>query len=193
MNDVETIRTFVALRFDAPTNAALERFIGQLRPGFSDVRWAPNENLHLTLVFLGDVGVNDLTGITDAVSDVGQELEPYWLSLQGLGCFPKPAKARILWVGCDEGVEETQTLQDLIASQLEPFGYRRENRPYRPHVTIGRVKGQRPLAFDHAVRKWASWRGGPTEIAEICVMGSQLGRHGPSYSVLARCPIGASS
>ncbi|QDU64692.1 2'-5'-RNA ligase [Planctomycetes bacterium Pan216] len=187
---METIRTFVALRFDEQTNAELERFIGELRRSYPDVKWAPAENLHLTLVFLGDVHVNDLNGITEALAEVGREFDPYWLSLRAIGCFPKPARARIVWVGCDEGSDETTTLQDLIATQLEPFGYRRENRPYRPHVTIGRAKGRHPLAFDHGVRKWASWHGGPTEITEICTMGSQLGRHGPTYSVLARCPLG---
>ncbi|WP_407691038.1 RNA 2',3'-cyclic phosphodiesterase [Rubrobacter marinus] len=106
------------------------------------IRWTKQENIHLTLKFLGEVFEESLEGICGALRRACSAHAPFDARLKGLGAFPSPRRARVIWAGVDRGSEETTSLAASVEAALEPLGFRREGRPYMPHATLGRARGR---------------------------------------------------
>lgn len=111
------------------------------------VRWTKQENVHLTLKFLGEVPDEALESICDTLKAACSTHAPFHARLRGLGAFPSPRRARVIWAGMDEGSQEISSLAASLEAALEPLGFRPEGHPYVPHATLGRVKG-RPIIVD---------------------------------------------
>jgi 2'-5' RNA ligase len=114
--------------------------------------------------------------------------EGFTLAVERVDCFGNPRRPRTVWVGVGEGHDALIALHDALESPLLELGcYRRENRPYTPHITLGRVQGDRTnnqLAAELAKR--ASWKAGETQVREVLVLSSELTPKGPIYTVLGR-------
>jgi 2'-5' RNA ligase len=126
------------------------------------------------------------------VSDVAGGLSPFEMTVAGAGCFPSARRPRTLWVGIGEGLQELVALHDALEPPLLDLGcYRREERQYTPHVTLGRVKGEAGAdQLAAAITRRADWQGGRVAVREVLVMSSELGRDGPTYTVLGRGKLG---
>ena len=111
------------------------------------VRWASPENVHLTLTFLGDVREEVLGDLHAALEEVCAGHAPFDVELAGLGAFPSAQRARVLWTGVGAGFEELRSLAADLDDAFAHLGFGREERPYTPHLTLGRVRG-RPVSFD---------------------------------------------
>jgi RNA 2',3'-cyclic 3'-phosphodiesterase len=184
-------RTFIAID---PGKAVRDRLIAlqdHLARTGADVRWVEAENLHLTLLFLGEVDQRELTPVCRAVAEVARRLAPFPISIEGAGAFPNARRPRTLWVGVGIGAAEVCTLHDALEEPLLQLGcYRREARPYTPHLTLGRVKGD--SAGDElakALTKYATWTAGEAVVEGVHVMGSELTYNGPVYTVLSRAKL----
>jgi 2'-5' RNA ligase len=155
------------------------------------VKWVEPENLHLTLLFLGEVDARETPAVCRAAEQIGRRTKPFTLTLAGVGAFPTPRRPRTLIVHVTEGEPELIALHhDLETPLLELGCYRREDRPYKPHLTIGRVKGHaetEPLAA--AIRQFEDWQGGQSRIDQVLVLSSELRHDGPEYAVLSRVPL----
>ena len=117
-------------------------------PVVGKVRWVRPENVHLTLKFLGDVSKDDLLGgVAEALEAVRGRHEPFEAEPSGFGAFPSAGKARILWVGIDEGSDRLRALARDVEASLEPLGFEREDRSYIPHLTLGRARA-RPVVVE---------------------------------------------
>jgi 2'-5' RNA ligase len=154
----------------------------------TDVKWVEVENMHVTLLFLGEVDERVMPDVCREVAVCCEQYEGFTLGVETLGCFPNPRRPKIVWVGIGEGRDELVALHDALEPPLLELGcYRREDRPYSPHVTLGRVQGDNntdKLAAELVKR--ASWKAGETEIREVLVMSSELTPKGPTYAVLGR-------
>jgi 2'-5' RNA ligase len=129
-----------------------------------------------------------VVSICRIVSETARSLPPFTLELAGLGVFPTPRRPKTLWAGVSVGAEELKELHARLEEPLLELGcYRREDRAYAPHLTLGRVTREEqggewgPILAQHA-----DWQGGATSIDEILVMSSELRRDGPLYSVMGR-------
>ena len=114
------------------------------------------------------------------------------MEVEKTGCFPNLRRPRVVWAGVGTGSQELCQLHDAIEGPLLDLGcYRREARPYTPHITLGRVKGdaETPL-LAAALGKEAAWKGGQWEVREVHVMSSELMPEGPVYTVLSRAKLG---
>jgi 2'-5' RNA ligase len=151
------------------------------------------ENLHVTLLFLGEVVDRDVPTLCQAVADCCAQHEPFILSVETVGCFPNPRRPRTIWAGVGAGTQEVCALHDALEPPLLALGcYRREERQYTPHITLGRVKGDRPTdRLATALARQAGWRAGETEVREVRVLSSELTPKGPIYTVLSRAPLRA--
>ena len=113
------------------------------------------------------------------------------LEVTGLGSFGPPRRPRTVWVGIGEGEAELVALHSALEAALLELGcYRREDRQYTPHITLGRVKKEEvndDLAA--ALTKHAKWVGGETEVHEVQVLSSELNAQGPIYTVLSRAKL----
>jgi len=185
------LRTFVAVGLDTFTHDRLVGLQQRLAAAGVPVKWVEPDNLHLTLLFLGEVDARETPAVCSAVTAVCRKRPPFAVTLAGAGAFPTPRRPRTLIVHVTEGGPELVALHDALEEPLLELGcYRREERPFKPHLTLGRVKGQaaaEPLTA--AVQQFAGWQGGQTHVDEVLVMSSELKPQGPEYTVLCRARL----
>jgi 2'-5' RNA ligase len=153
-----------------------------------DVNWVAEQNLHVTLLFLGEVDVRETLSVCRVVQDVAAATAPFSIRLAGVGCFPNTRRPRVLWAGIEDGTEELIRLHQKIEVRILELGsYRREDRTFTPHVTLGRVKGEGDSqAIVQTVREHSEWNGGVETVTEVHVMSSELTRDGSQYTILGR-------
>jgi 2'-5' RNA ligase len=139
------------------------------------------EQLHFTLAFLGEqAGAELACEAGEAVRD----LPSFELVIAGAGAFPSARRPRVLWLGVTEGARELCAVADKLCASLRERGFALEDRPFRPHLTLGRVK---PRDERGASRALATVPGGELarmHAAEICLVQSVLGAGGAKHTVL---------
>ena len=185
------VRTFIAVDVGSAirrTATTLQKLLAQCG---ADVKWVEPENLHLTLIFLGEVDDRELHAVCRAVSKAVVRESPFPIRVAGVGAFPTPRRPKTIWAGITDGAENLARIHDLIEPPLvELGGYRREDRPYTPHLTLGRINGEANSNLIAAeIPKHLAWAGGHSAIEEILVIGSELRRGGPTYTILGRAPL----
>jgi len=182
------MRTFIAVALDDAVRrkaAALVEQLGELGPG---AKWVQPDTLHVTLLFLGEVDNREILDVCKAVRNVTENLPPFEMRIAGVGGFPNLRRPRTVWLGVDEGAAELVELHDEIEEALLAQGsYRREERGFTPHITLGRCKGEDLTPEMQAMlTKQAAWSGGVQTVREVQVLSSDLTREGPIYTVLSR-------
>jgi 2'-5' RNA ligase len=135
---METIRSFIAIELSPPIQAELGRVIRLISPATKVVRWVPSQNIHLTFKFLGDIELSGISGLQDALKKECLRHSAFEIRVGTLGAFPNPRRPRVIWVGV-QAPPELGSLQKEIDSALLPLGYPTEDRPFSPHLTLGRV------------------------------------------------------
>jgi 2'-5' RNA ligase len=185
------VRTFIAIDVGKPIRDRLVSLQDNLARAGTQVKWVEPDNLHVTLLFLGEVDMVDLPAICEAVAEGARLHEAFPLTVEAVGCFPNPRRPRVLWAGIGEGVQEVCALHDSLEKPLLQLGcYRREERHYTPHITLGRVRSERPADdLAKALARQAAWKGGETTVREVHVMSSELTPKGPLYTVLSRAKL----
>jgi 2'-5' RNA ligase len=185
------LRTFIAIDLGKAIRDRCRALQETLARGGAEVKWVEEENLHLTLLFLGEVEDRDLPALCQAVADCCTLQPSFLMSVETVGCFPNPRRPRVVWVGVGAGNAEVCALHDALEPPLLELGcYRRENRIYTPHITLGRVRGERSTpALAAALAQQAKWRGGETQVREVRVLSSELTSQGPIYTVLSRAKL----
>ncbi len=169
-----------------------DRFGPLPSPGEGDSRFLDSErNLHLTLKFLGEVprsGVDELAGLMEAAA---RDIPPFEFRVEEGGGFPSLAAPRVLWIGIREPLELVRKLHQNMENALSAAGFPREERPFHPHVTVGRVKGKLPRGWGET---YASAVSGATFGAVIVtsyrLYESRLSPSGARYTVLREVPFG---
>jgi len=185
------LRTFIGID---PGKAIRDRLVAlqdTLARAGVEVKWVEPENLHVTLLFLGEVNDVDVPAVCQAVADGVKDHAAFSMAIETTGCFPNPRRPRILWAGVGQGTKEVCAVHDAIERRLLELGcYRREERKFTPHITLGRIRGERPAdKLAAALAKQAAWKGGETTIREIQVLSSELTSEGPVYTVLSRAKL----
>ena len=188
------LRTFIAVEIDRAVRDKALALQETLARAGTDVKWVEPANLHLTLLFLGEVVDRVVPDVCRRVAAVASRHAPFTMSLESAGAFPTPRRPKTLWVGVGEGLQELVALHDDLEEPLLDLGcYRREDRRYTPHLTLGRVKGDRPDdALATALARQSGWKGGKVPVREVLVLSSQLRPDGPEYTVLSRARLSAS-
>lgn len=188
------LRTFIALDLGKPVRDKAIALQESLARAGGDVKWVEAENLHVTLLFLGEVDNRDVVSVCRAVAECCQQQAVFPMSVETLGAFPNLRRPRTVWIGVGEGAAEVVALHDALEEKLLELGcYRREQRQFTPHVTLGRVKRDDSPTDELAglMARKANWQGGETSVREVLVMSSELTSEGPIYTVLSRARLGA--
>jgi len=185
------LRTFIAVDLGQALRDRCVALQEALARTGTEVKWVGQENLHVTLLFLGEVVDKDVPALCQAVSECCALHDAFALTVQSVGCFPNPRRPRTVWAGVTAGTQELCALHDALEPPLLALGcYRREGRQYTPHITLGRVKGDGPTdKVAAALARQAGWRGGDTEVREVQVLSSELTPKGPVYAVLSRARL----
>ncbi len=150
------------------------------------------ENVHLTLKFLGDVDEALLADLKAALAAAAAAAAPFPLSLKGGGCFPNARAPRVIWIGLAEGAKEASALAGAVERALEPLGFAREKRPFRPHLTIGRVKDVRAGAptAENKIEQLEGYDVPAAAAEAIALIKSTLTPEGSTYREIGRFRLG---
>ncbi len=132
------MRLFAGIPVAEPALSELASLLDQLRGRNLPVRWVRNEGIHLTLKFFGQVAPARLPELAAALADATEGCRPFGLATAGLDSFPPGRRARVIWIGV-EAPGGLEMLQDRVERACERVGYPLEGRPFRPHITLGRV------------------------------------------------------
>ena len=132
------MRLFVGIEVPEPSRREVRRRVDAVRDRLPRARWVDLENVHLTLLFLGDTAEADVPALAAKLREAFARCPPLDLRLAGGGTFPPGRPARVAWVGVD-APDELETLQaDVTRAAVEALGFEPEDRPYHPHVTLAR-------------------------------------------------------
>ena len=184
-------RTFLALPLDEGIVNRLVKVQQALADSGAQVRWVERENLHLTLKFLGNVFDEQLAEVCRVAKAIAAEAEPFEFAIRGVEAVPATGQLRMVWVGIDEPTGRLAALNDAAERAYSDLGFKQENRQYRPHLTLGRVKsGQGVEDLRHAAGQHRDADFGAQGADELIVFSSHLEREGPVYSPLATLALG---
>ena len=185
MENQKVIRTFVAVVLDEELRhriSGVQEHAMKLAPG---VKWVSPDNFHVTLKFLGDVRRDKLSYVQAAIDDVAGTLPAFDLSIRGMGVFPTPKRPRVIWVGVEEGREQLVALAHAVEDRLVRAGFEKDEKPFRSHITIGRVKEAKPVdGLVEGLEEIDTSELGVQRVESICLMQSVLRPGGPSYTPL---------
>ncbi len=182
------VRVFIAIPLPERVREAVGDLIERMKMVVRGVRWVPRENLHITLKFLGEVNDREILPVAGAIRREGGHVSSFSLSLMGRGAFPSIANPRILWVSVDEGMEMVRILHEQVDRALGELGYERDQRPFRGHVTVGRVKRRKgPLKDDLLPGKCEQF--GEFEVKSVHICKSTLTKNGVIYDIIEEVPL----
>jgi 2'-5' RNA ligase len=139
------MRTFIAIPLPKECQILLEQMQQHLRACKADVRWVAIPSIHLTLKFLGEVDPETIPKLNALLSETCKSERRIELVLRGLGCFPNARNPRVIWCGIDGETDSLLRLQQGVESSCTQLGFAPEDRPFRPHLTMGRVQGRRNI------------------------------------------------
>ncbi len=183
------MRVFVAIDLDPGLKNSIRDFVQSLRRTGAAVKWVDPAGMHLTLKFLGETDPGSVLSIEEEIRRVASVSPRFPLVFEGTGCFPSERKPRVFWIG----VQDQPALAELQASlerSLARLGFPPEERSFRPHLTIGRVKGAAGLS--EAVEELGKSRTrcfGEMAVGSLTFFQSTLRPGGAEYRALAECGL----
>lgn len=136
----DTIRTFIAIELPENIISSILKVQDGIRSYGLKASWVRRENIHLTLKFLGDINTSDIENIGKEIVEAAKEYPPLNLTAKGMGVFPSIKRPRVIWIGITGQIHRLMVLQKTLDKRLETIGFPRENRPFKGHLTIGRIK-----------------------------------------------------
>lgn len=183
---MDKMRTFVAVPVNDQARDAVTSAEDDLRRAGADVKWVEARNIHITLKFLGNVETGQLDQLQAALRSALAGVKPLEITLSGTGTFPSGKKhVRVVWVGITEGKQDLVKVAAAVEEGCAGLGFAREERPFSPHLTIGRVRRESGQLAELAARV-SGYQFNPlkVEIDRVNLMRSELSPKGPTYTVL---------
>ena len=184
------MRLFIAVDTPEDVRRELARVREHLRASRADARWEPDEKLHCTLKFIGDLPDRQAGPLGDALAAETRNAAPFDVRYAGVGCFPDKRRPRIVWAGIQDPAGGIQALAALADRVCRTFGVPPEDRPFHPHVTLGRIRSL--VSSDDLLSRMDSitFEGPTVRIGEILLVRSTLKPSGSVYTVVRRFPLG---
>jgi 2'-5' RNA ligase len=184
------LRLFMALDLPPAVRSSLEEVQRELKRTGADVRWVRIPSIHLTIKFLGQVEAGKVEEIRQAVEPAVQACPALSLHPAGTGVFPGSRNPRVVWVGLRGDLERLGALAGEVDQALTGLGFQAEKRPFKPHLTLGRVKsGRNKAGLMEGVLSLAGFKGPEFQARELILFRSELKPSGAIYTALARIPF----
>ena len=183
------IRAFVAVELPRDVHDRLVAVVRDLARHRAAVRWVRDDNLHLTLKFLGNVSAEALDALRADLTVALRDTPPLAATVRGLGVFPDPRRPRVVWAGGDcAPLAAVSAAVDAAAARV---GVAPETRPFSPHVTLGRVGSPaRWTPLGHEIAARAAEHLGAWTIDALVGFRSDLRPGGALYTKLWSIPFG---
>jgi 2'-5' RNA ligase len=187
MSDEKAIRAFLAVDPPQEIFNGIIKIQERLRKAIQgDIRWVRPEGIHLTLKFFGYVYESDIENISRVVKDGVANMKALLLNVRNLGAFPSVNRPRVLWLGIDGDTNALISLQVEIDAGFQEYGFKKEDRPFRPHLTLARIKEPKGLiGLAEAVKKNEDYIAGSFTVTGLTLFKSDLKPTGAIYTKLA--------
>ncbi len=191
------VRVFIAIALPAPLQQKLDEAAGLLKNNQTRaVRWVAGKNIHLTLKFLGEVDTKKIGPISQAIQAESRLIQPFALSAGGAGAFPGLHRPRVVWIG----VQAPPVLAELAAAidrATQQLGFPGEDRPFSPHLTLGRVSQnaspQEVQAIGQVLSTTKIGKLGGFEVTQVTLFRSDLQPGGAVYTPLFTAALAKSN
>ncbi|HQN18146.1 MAG TPA: RNA 2',3'-cyclic phosphodiesterase [Syntrophobacteraceae bacterium] len=188
------LRTFIAIDLPTAVQEVLERLEKEFQQAQAPVAWIKPERIHLTLKFLGDVAPERVSEIREGLKRVAEAASPFHLKPSGCGAFPSIKQMRVIWVGLQGDIAALNGLQHAVEESMAQLGFKKENRPFKPHLTLGRVKGRQHLrSLQESLLGRLDFDSEAFDVTELVLYKSELRPEGARYTPLFRKTFGQES
>ena len=179
----ELIRTFIAIEIPDGIKTAMADVQRELRKTGADVGWTRPEGVHLTLKFLGPVEAKLMPKLATAVETAVKDEAPLAIEVTGTGVFPNARAPRVVWLGLGGDINAMSELARKVDAACEGLGFKPEDRPFRPHLTLGRVKSSKgSKALMDALKSFEKLELGGFKADSVSIMRSELKPSGAVYT-----------
>ena len=187
------LRLFVAAEVPDSLKAAVSSILSRFAGSMPSARWARPDGFHLTLKFLGATPAARVAAIGEALSARAEISSPFDLVTGPPGLFGSPNRPRVLWIGLEGDLDAAERLSSGLEASMEGLGFARENRPFKPHLTLARfdTKRRAVLPPDLLASAAEEISGIPMGVGEIVLVQSLLGAGGARYVPLNRWSLAA--
>ena len=148
--------------------------------------WSRPENVHLTVKFFGNVDQAKVAIVSDVLARVVKESAPIEIVVGGTGVFPRPSRPQVLWIGIDDRTGALANLQKRVEDECAREGFPKEDRAFRPHLTIARIRNPHNanrLAEAHLRLEFALVE---VNLSELVLFRSELSPKGSKYTPISR-------
>jgi len=184
------VRAFIAVEINEDVRREICRVQDRLKRIGSHVSWVRPENIHLTFEFLGDLARDRIVPVAGVIDRSASESRAFSLEVRGVGSFGRAGSPRVVWVGVGDSAELC-ALHARAHRGLTDLGIGIEGRPFRPHMTIGRVRSSRGRKeLSEALVPLGKTDFGVCGVRQLTLMQSRLRPGGPEYSPLHVAPLG---
>jgi 2'-5' RNA ligase len=174
-------RTFIAVKIEA--GEKLQELISTLRSELKNdsIKWVDTDNLHITVAFLGNTAEETIKKVTSVLTKSCIGFGDFTFTISGLGIFKNLNDPRVIWAGIERS-DKFANLNDIIKSGLNDSGIEIEDRQFRPHLTLGRIrllKNRYPL--EDLIGKYSKSIFQNVNVTEIVFYESVLQQDRPVY------------
>lgn len=182
-NETGMIRLFFALPCN-DVQDVLRPVYGILSAYPRVLKTVPPENYHITLKFLGETKQETFRSLRHDFRRLGIDYASVPYTLRGLGAFPDVRRARVLWCGLDVDGSRISLIQNAIEALCAPYGFKKENRAFQPHLTLARAKRDMkvPASITEYINANRDAVFGESTFKRIVLFKSDLRREGPVYT-----------
>ncbi len=181
----QSIRAFIAAEISGEIHACAKKAIERLSQCNADIQWASLDQMHLTIKFLGEVDFTGLSQVCRSLEKAVAGIEPIEVECGGIGAFPRPDRPRTLWLGINDRDNRLSHLATVVEDAMAAIRFRREHRPFRPHLTLGRLRSQNGAVAD-AIESGDFTANGRLVIDELILFSSELTKNGPVHRPVGR-------
>src|SRR5713226_738055 len=184
----DQVRTFISIDLEDPQILSrIASILSSLQALGGDLKPVERENIHITLKFLGDVSTPRLAEVKSSLKQLA--FPAFTGEIKGVGAFPNLTHMNVVWVGVNEGWSQVEQIYEQVEKLLSSLGFRRENRPFSPHITIARVRsGRNRDEIANFLRRLSDESFGTFNVGRIRLKQSILSSSGPKYSTLLEVP-----
>jgi RNA 2',3'-cyclic 3'-phosphodiesterase len=189
----ETWRMFVAIDLTEEIRDRIKRTQDLLEQAGWRSRWVPRERMHMTVRFYGDLPVPTVEQLQEELRARLARQPAFELRVSRVGAFPGPNRPRTLWLGIDDRFEQLGNLRKAVDGSSAAVGIEPEPGPYRPHLTVGRLRHDFKVDEDDAIEAFQEF--GAYEPLfwvpdQVKLVKSKFGRGGVQYTVVESFSLG---
>jgi RNA 2',3'-cyclic 3'-phosphodiesterase len=180
------MRLFVAVNISKENKNKISKIQSVLKKSGADAKWVEENNLHLTLKFLGEVEENKVNHIIEKLKQVVLDVKKFEVDFESVGVFPTEMSPRVLWIGTGKGAEELKNLTEKTETLFEEIGFEKEKRKFSPHLTVGRFRSSKGKEKLLDIIKSLTFEKITEEVKSVFLIKSVLTPKGSIYSIVEK-------